>query len=235
MLEPQTKDGSHLSGKIVSIEDVTPLLVEIERKDMTTAAHTWRVTLYARRVAEEFGLAHDFIERLCKAAALHDVGKLEIPIDILQKPGRLTDDEFVIIKTHTTRGYDFLRSRGVEDEAVLNLVRHHHERVDGKGYPDGLVGDAIAPGPRMFAVIDSFDAMTSLRSYRKEVGEGAAEAALEELHNGSGTRYDPDAVDMFTRLYRTGELNWILHYFNDECPVPAISELARVGASRGGA
>lgn len=233
MPEPISKDGSHLSGRVISMDEVTPLLAQLERKDMTTAAHTWRVTLYTRRVAEEFGLSHDFIDRVCRAAALHDVGKLEIPDGILQKPGKLTDEEFEIIKTHTTRGFDFLRSRGVEDEAVLNLVRHHHERVDGKGYPDGLAGDAITPGARYFSVVDSFDALTSLRPYRREIGEGAAEKALDELAAGAGTRYDPEAVDLFTRLYRTGELNWILHYFNDECPVPAFTEIAKVGASRG--
>ena len=234
MQEPASKDGSHLSGRVISMEEVAPLLADIEAKDMSTAAHTWRVTLYTRRIAEEFGLSHEFIDRLCRASALHDVGKLEIPINILQKPGKLTDEEFAVIKTHTTRGYDFLRARGVEDEAVLNLVRHHHERVDGKGYPDGLKGEAIAPGPRYFAVVDSFDAMTSLRPYRKEIGEGAAEKALDELAAGAGTRYDPEAVDLFTRLYRTGELNWILHYFNDESVVPAFTEIAKVGASRKG-
>lgn len=225
-----SKDGSHLPGRVMTIEEVAPLLAEIERVDMTTAAHTWRVTLYVRRVAEEFGLDPEFIDRLCRAAALHDIGKLDIPIGILQKPGKLTAEEFEVVKTHTTRGYDFLRSRGVEDQAVLSLVRHHHERLDGTGYPDALGGEAISTGPRHFAVIDSFDALTSLRPYRHEVGEAAADKALEELHTGAGTRYDAQAVDLFDRLYRSGDLDWILHYFNDECIVPAVTELTRANA-----
>src|SRR5690606_17859488 len=131
----------------------------------------------------------------------------------------------------TTRGYDFLVARGVEDQAVLNLVRHHHERIDGTGYPDGLKGEAISPAPRYFAVIDSFDAMTSLRSYRREVGEAAAEKALAELHVGAGTRYDAEAVELFDRLYRSGDLDWILHYFNDDRTMPDFCELARIGAA----
>ncbi len=228
MLEPLSKDGSHLSGRVISMAEVAPLLERIERKDMTTAAHTWRVTLYARRIAEELGLARDFIDRICYAAALHDIGKLEIPDAILQKPGPLTDDEFRIIQTHTTRGFDFLRARGVDDQVVLSLVRHHHERIDGSGYPDGLSGAALAMGPRYFAVIDSFDALTSLRPYRGEIGHAAAERALEELAAGAGARYDPDAVEMFTRLYTTGQLDWIRHHFNDQCPVPGVADLGRI-------
>lgn len=197
----------------------------IELKDRSTAAHTWRVVLYTRAMVEHAGLEKPLIERLCIAAALHDLGKIDIPGDILTKPSRLTDEEFEIIKTHTTLGHERLTRMGETDEHILSLVRHHHERWDGLGYPDGIAEEQIPLGPRYFAVIDSFDAMTSIRPYRDSIGEDAAERALLELEAGKGTRYWPDAVDAFTDLYRSETLSWILHYFNDEVPVPEFNIL----------
>jgi energy-coupling factor transport system substrate-specific component len=203
--------------------DVQSLVRQIELKDLSTAAHTWRVVLYTRAVAERLAVDHALMPRITHAAALHDVGKLDIPDSILQKPGKLTDDEFAVIKSHTTRGYDRLKALGETDEAVLNFVRHHHERWDGKGYPDALAGEAIPLGPRFFAVIDSFDAMTSIRPYRMEIDDAAVRRAIEELRAGRATRYWPDAVDVFTELYETGELDWIHEHFNDRCELPAYS------------
>lgn len=198
--------------------DIVQALVKtIELKDLSTAAHTWRVVLYTRALAEQAGLDHALIGRLTTAAALHDVGKIDIPDAILQKPGRLTEAEFEIIKTHAARGHASLLAMGEVDPAILEFVRHHHERWDGKGYPDGLAGEQIAPGARYFAVIDSFDAMTSIRPYRTQVGEHAARLALAELEAGMGTRYWPHAVQAFARLFRTGSLDWIAAHFNDRC------------------
>ncbi|MBX3379517.1 MAG: HD domain-containing protein [Phycisphaeraceae bacterium] len=195
---------------------------------MSTAAHTWRVVLYTRALAEKAGADHDLLERLTVAAALHDIGKIEIPSSILQKPGKLTDAEFEIMKTHTTLGHERLVRMGESDAVVLDLVRSHHERFDGLGYPDGLAGEQIPRAARYFAVIDSFDAMTSLRPYRRDTGEGAAERAISELQNGIRNRYCPGTVEMFVDLYRTGGLSWILEYFNDEAQVPALSGLSEV-------
>ncbi len=210
----------------MSPETVYELVRRIERKDLSTAAHTWRVVLYTRAILERFGITGEDLRIATHAAALHDVGKIDIPDRILQKPGKLDDEEFEIIKLHTVTGYARLIHMDVSDEPILDLVRYHHERWDGKGYPYGISGDSIAIGPRMFAVIDSFDAMTSVRPYRAELGERAAENALVELEAGSGTRYWPDAVDAFTGLYRTGALDFILHYFNDEVHVPEF-QIAR--------
>ena len=121
-------------------------------------------------------------------------------------------------------GHDRLVRMGETDEHLLGLVRSHHERWDGLGYPDGLAGESIALGPRFFAVIDSFDAMTSIRPYRDRIGEDAAELALLELEAGKGTRYWPEAVDAFTDLYRSEQITWILHYFNDDVPVPDFGD-----------
>lgn len=213
----------------MSPDIVEALVKTIELKDQSTAAHTWRVVLYARALAEKAGMPRDFIGRLTIGAALHDVGKIDIPDHILQKPGKLTDEEFEIIKSHTSLGHERLKRMGEDDPILLDLVRHHHERVDGKGYPDGLAGDAIPVVAKYFAVIDTFDALTSFRPYRKEVGEAAAEKALIELNNCIGSRYDAKAVELFTELYREGTLEWILHYFNDDNhQLPPIAQMPKV-------
>jgi putative nucleotidyltransferase with HDIG domain len=201
---------------------VASLVRTIELKDRSTAAHTWRVVLYARAMAEELGLGADEIERVSMAAALHDLGKIDIPDEILQKPGALTDEEFEVIKTHTTLGHDRLVRMGVDDEGVLALVRHHHERFDGRGYPDGISGEQIRLGPRIFAVIDTFDALTSRRPYRSEVGKAAAAKAIEIIGQGAGSHYHPEAADLFLRLYRSGQIDWILDYFNDDRALPGL-------------
>lgn len=203
---------------------VTDLVHQIERKDLSTAAHTWRVVLYARALMEAFERDRELIALVTQAAALHDIGKLDIPDEILQKPGKLSDEEFEIIKLHTVAGYARMIQLDVTEEPILNLVRYHHERCDGQGYPFQLAGEDIPLGARMFAVIDSFDAMTSVRPYRRDLGEDAAQRALIELQAGTGTRYWPEAVDAFTNLYQTGQLDHILHYFNDEVPLPAFEQ-----------
>jgi len=207
----------------MSPEQVQSLVAEIEKKDLSTAAHTWRVVLYTRAILESFGVDHDTIELVTKAAALHDIGKIDIPDRILQKPGKLTDEEYKIVQLHPATGFARMMTLGVTEEPILNIVRSHHERWDGLGYPFGLKGEDIPMGPRLFAVIDSFDAMTSVRPYRSQLGDDAARRALVELQAGSGTRYWPEGVEAFTELFHTGRLDYILHYFNDEVPVPAFA------------
>jgi HD-GYP domain-containing protein (c-di-GMP phosphodiesterase class II) len=213
-------------------EIVQALVGVLEAKDYSTAAHTWRVVLYTRALAEAAGLSDPLIRRLTYGAALHDVGKIDVPDEILQKPGPLTPEEFEVIKTHTTQGHERLVRMGETDPLVLTLVRNHHEQWDGRGYPDGLRAHHIPVGPRFFAVIDTFDAMTSVRPYRAEVGPQAAERAIDELLTHSGTRYCAEAVTLFTDLYRKGGLGWILEYFNDTCPVPDYRELGALHAVR---
>ncbi|MGP1345314.1 MAG: HD-GYP domain-containing protein [Phycisphaerales bacterium] len=212
------------------------LVKSIELKDRCTAAHTWRVVLYSRAVAEDAGLDSAFIERLTLAAALHDLGKIEVPDAILQKPGRLTEDEYEAMKSHAAIGHRLLLDMGVEDPVMLALVRHHHERWDGGGYPDGLSGEAIPLAARYFAVIDSFDAMTGVRPYRPSLDDTQLERALEQLHAGRGTQFAPEGVDRFLKLFSAGDLEWILHYFNDEVPVPMFDPGAarRLGTGGGG-
>ncbi len=193
---------------------LTPIINAVDRKDESTSAHTARVALYTQALAEANDLDEASVTRLMHAALLHDIGKIDIPEAILRKPGRLTDDEFSIMRSHTILGHVKLIELGIEDETALHLVRSHHERIDGTGYPDGLKGDEIPIAARFFAVIDTFDAMTSKRPYRHDVGPAAAERALAELSAKSGTWYWPRAVERFTELYRSGGIGWILEHLN---------------------
>jgi HD-GYP domain-containing protein (c-di-GMP phosphodiesterase class II) len=199
---------------------VAALVKSLELKDGATASHTWRVVLYTRAIAEAAGIDHDTMARITTGAALHDLGKVDIPDAILQKPGKLTTEEFDIIKTHSAVGHERLIRMGVQDPIILNLVRHHHERVDGAGYPDGLRGDEIPIGARYFAVVDTFDALTSVRPYRTQVGADAAKRAIEIITNDVESHYAIEAVDLFVKQYELGALDWILHYYNDENPAP---------------
>jgi putative nucleotidyltransferase with HDIG domain len=203
----------------------TAYVRDLEVKDLSTAAHTWRVVLYARALAEDAGVAPAMLDRITYGAAVHDIGKLNTPDHILQKPGPLTPAEFEIIKRHPQDGYQLLSQSGESDQVVLDMVHYHHERVDGLGYPDGLKGEAIPRAARYFSVVDTFDALTSIRPYRKQIGHGAAEQAITELRAGMGTRYCNDAVERFSRLFLSGQIEWILNHFNDSCPVPEIAAL----------
>lgn len=212
-----------------------PLVLEVDAKDACTAAHTARVALYAQAVAEAEGLEEPTVQRMIQAALLHDIGKVDVPAAILGKPGRLTDEEYDIIKGHTVSGHRRLVEMGVTDDLVLSLVRSHHERIDGTGYPDRLAGDAIPIAARWFSVIDTFDAMTSKRPYRHEVGAAAAERALAELHEKAGGWYHAQAVDRFDTLYRSGQLDWILAHLNEgdaAAPTMTIATPTRIGELR---
>lgn len=207
---------------------VSDLVGRLEVKDFSTAAHTWRVVLYTRALADDAGLDHDLVDRLSYAAALHDVGKIDVPDAILRKPGPLTPDEFDVMRSHAARGHARLLALGETDPVLLDLVRHHHERLDGRGYPDALAGKAIPLPAAYFAVIDSFDAMTSVRAYRDHVGPDAGRAAVRELRDLAGVRYCADAVERLARLFEGGHLAWIMDYYNDACPVPPYAELTKL-------
>lgn len=203
---------------------IQALVSTIEIKDLCTAAHTWRVVMYTRAVSERLGLDADTVRRMTSGAALHDLGKIDIPDEILQKPAALSPDEFEIMKTHTTLGFNRLKSMGEDDALILAIVRSHHERMDGLGYPDKLEGDAIPLPAQVFAVVDSFDAMTSVRPYHPEFGTEAAAHAMSVLHNDIGTHYAPKAVATLAGLYEDGDLDWILSNFNDRVSMPSFRD-----------
>jgi HD-GYP domain-containing protein (c-di-GMP phosphodiesterase class II) len=190
--------------------------------DLPTAAHNWRVTMYAQAFAESLNLSESQTQRFMMAALLHDLGKIDVPHEILSKRGPLLEEEFTILKQHTLHGYQRLLRMGERDEIILAVARWHHERIDGSGYPDGLKGGQIPAPARYFAVIDAFDAMTSLRSYRPEDQVRTSTQGLEELVAENGRTFCSDAVAVMIRLYAEGRIDTICSHLNDNS---ALQEL----------
>lgn len=169
----------------------------VEVRDQYTEEHTDRVTRRALAIAQELGLPGERREELEKGARLHDIGKVGIPDRILLKAGPLTEEEFEIMKQHTVLGYEICQGMRSLGEGLL-VIRHHHERWDGKGYPDGLKGEEIPLLARIVAVADAFDAMTSDRPYRKAMSH---RDALSILIYGSGKQWDPQIVEIALRVF----------------------------------
>jgi HD-GYP domain-containing protein (c-di-GMP phosphodiesterase class II) len=188
-------------NELEMFEQTTEALANaIESKDKYTSGHSSRVAMYSRLIAKEAGFDDQFCEKVYYSALLHDVGKIGVKDDIINKPGRLTDDEYDQIKLHPTYGYQILSS--IKKSPYLSIGAHyHHERYDGKGYPDGLAGEEIPKIARIIAVADSFDAMTSSRSYRDVL---PIHKVKEELVNGMGTQFDPKYAEIMLRLLGGG-------------------------------
>ena len=168
----------------------------LEARDPYTHGHSRRVARHASIVAQRLGLSSAEIARVRTAATLHDIGKINTPIAILHKPGRLSDEEFAVIKRHPGDGADMVA--GLDDPELVEMVRHHHERLDGSGYPSGLVGDEIPIGARIIAVADTFDAVTSRRPYRSA---SSHRRAMAILNAEAGTQLDPGVVRAFSAYY----------------------------------
>lgn len=179
-------------------EFVLALVSFIEQRDTYTAGHTRRVAAYCTMIARELGLSDEVIEKLEESALLHDIGKIVTPDSILLKPGRLTPLEYSLIKMHVSTGYQMLAQTKIYQE-LAEIMRYHHERLDGGGYPEGLKGDEIPLLSMIMSVADAFDAMTTNRIYkpRKSVA-----AALEELRSLSGVWYRPEVVDAACRVLK---------------------------------
>ncbi len=175
---------------------VESLALAIDAKDRYTNEHIQRVKEVAVRIGVKLGLVGDDLRALETGALLHDIGKLAIPEQILSKAGRLTDEEFEKIKSHPDMGAKILQPVPFPFP-VMPIVRHHHERWDGKGYPSGLKGDAIPLGARILAVADVYDALTSDRSYRRG---WSAEKTMEHIRENSGSHFDPDVVNAFFEI-----------------------------------
>jgi diguanylate cyclase (GGDEF)-like protein/putative nucleotidyltransferase with HDIG domain len=175
------------------LRTIEALAIAIDAKDEVTHDHVHRVQIYATGLARLVGLSDAEIEALKAGALLHDIGKLAVPDYILNKPDKLTTAEFDKMKVHTIVGAEILTRVGFP-YPVVPVVRHHHERWDGRGYPDGLRGDQIPITARILAVIDCFDAVREDRQYRKAM---TREQAIDLIKSGSGTMYDPDVVRLF--------------------------------------
>ncbi|MGH9534783.1 MAG: HD-GYP domain-containing protein [Terriglobales bacterium] len=166
----------------------------LDLKDLDTGCHSTRLAEWGVRVAEELGMEEALFQAVEVSALLHDIGKMGVPDAILQKPGALTDEEYALLKRHSEYGWAILRLiPGFE--AVSHFVLHHHERMDGRGYPAGLRGEEIPMGARVIAVIDAFDAMVSDRPYRRGLG---GEEALRRLQEAAGSQFDRRVVASFS-------------------------------------
>ena len=180
-----------------SLEALIDLSELLEARDARTYGHSQRVTRHAERIATAMGLPAAEVAKVRTAAALHDIGKLHTPRTILNKPGRLTDSEFALIKRHPVDGA--VMTSGIGDPEISAMIRHHHERLDGRGYPDGLSGEEIPVGARIISVADTFDAITSNRTYRRAAHH---KRALDVLAAEAGKQLDGDAVAAFRGYYR---------------------------------
>jgi HD-GYP domain-containing protein (c-di-GMP phosphodiesterase class II) len=165
----------------------------IDKRDRYTFQHSKRVSKYAVEVARRLGLSESDVQLIDSAARVHDLGKIVIADDILQKPGKLTPAEFGSVKTHPVEGSRIVKNLSLYQKG-LNFILYHHEKYDGSGYPEGLRGNAIPLGARIICVADSFDAMTTDRPYRPAM---PVESAIRELSSCAGTHFDPEIVKVF--------------------------------------
>jgi PAS domain S-box-containing protein/putative nucleotidyltransferase with HDIG domain len=200
---------SELKGNILQMENmvwgtVQALAQATETRDPYTAGHQNRVARLALAIAEELQLDEGDIDGIRMAGLVHDIGKIQVPAEILSKPGELTETEFNLIKAHTQIGYDILKT--IEFPfPVAKTVLQHHERLDGSGYPSGLKGEQILLGARILAVSDVVEAMASYRPYRPALG---LDKALEEILRYKGTLYDEQVVDACLNVFQTKSTIW---------------------------
>ena len=190
--------SAHKQAERAMQQAIEALAGTVELRDPYTAGHQRRVSRLACAIAHKLGMPESQIAGLQLASAVHDIGKVLVPAEILTKPGKLTDIEYQMIQQHAKAGYDILK--GVEFPwPVAQIILQHHERLDGSGYPRGLARDAILQEAKVLAVADVLDAMMTRRPYREGLG---LEAALREIETGKGKLYDPAAVDACVLLFR---------------------------------
>lgn len=178
------------------LDTIIALANAIDAKDPYTYRHSTNVTKYAVRIAREIRLTSHIIDNIRYAGLLHDIGKIGIKDSILSKPAKLSEEEYAIIQTHSAKGEEIIKSLPFLEE-VAKIVRHHHERFDGKGYPDRIKGENIKVEARIMGISDSFDAMITKRPYRDPL---SLEQAKEELIKNKGGQFDPYIVDTFLKI-----------------------------------
>ena len=187
---------SYMDMRQTFMDTIKSLSLAIDAKDPYTKGHSARVAEYAVSLAHELKWPEDKVEFLQYITLIHDVGKVAVPDSILKKDGLLTNQEYDIMKTHSTAGSEVIKDVKFFTTGS-DIIKHHHERWDGTGYPDQLKGKDIPEGARIIAVADAFDAMTSDRPYRRALGHSLA---LNELKSCAGTQFDPKVVDAFIRI-----------------------------------
>ena len=195
-------------------QTVVAIARTVDAKDQRTSDHSKRVAIYSRQIAQAYGLDDKQCRDIEWAAQMHDIGKIGIPDAILNKPARLTDEEYAVMKSHTTRGADILKDFTLLDN-VIDGAQYHHERYDGRGYPQGLSGENIPLFARIIGVADAFDAMTANRVYRQQMDFSYV---LGEMEKGRGTQFDPTFVDILLKLINEGkiDLNKLYHVSKED-------------------
>lgn len=201
-LDEKTKEMEH-----ITIQAIMTIANTVDAKDDYTKGHSMRVAAYAELIAQRLGWSEEEIQNIYYVAMLHDVGKIGVPDAVLNKPFKLTDVEFRLIKGHTIMGAEILKDFKMFPNISMG-AKYHHERYDGKGYPEGLKGESIPLVARVIGLVDSYDAMTSNRVYRGRLKD---DTVMEELRKGKGSQWDPDLVDIFLELIEEGALekNWM--------------------------
>lgn len=184
-------------------ETILSIARAVDAKDSNTSEHSFRVSQYSLVIAKRLGYSEEKCENLRQMALLHDIGKIGIPDAILNKPGKLTDEEYEIMKTHVIRGGEILKDFTVIDNVSVGAL-YHHEKYDGSGYCHGLKGEQIPLDARIIGIADAFDAMTANRVYRKQLD---LDFVIEELKRCSGTQFDPKLVDILLALIDEGEID----------------------------
>jgi len=207
----------YLDMRETHISTLAALASALDAKDPYTHGHSYRVSRYALLIGEELGLPDQQMQALEYAALLHDLGKIGIDGEIIAKPGKLTPEEFEMMKTHPVKGAKIIERLRFLKEAA-DVVKYHHERMDGNGYPEGLRGEQIPLAARILHVCDTFDAMTSSRPYREAL---SVERALEELERYRGTQFDANVVDALLALQKRGAMETI----RDDLPVEIYEAL----------
>ncbi len=183
---------------------IQAISLTVEVRDPYTSGHQKNVAEIAVLIAEEMGIDVDTIEGIRIAALMHDLGKISVPAEILSKPGRLSENEFNLVKNHPLTGYDILKPINFP-WPVADIVRQHHERIDGSGYPDGLRGDDLLLEAKIIGVADVIEAMASHRPYRPSKG---IDSAMEVLEEGKGVLFDGNIIDAFKRVLEGGRIDF---------------------------
>jgi hypothetical protein len=212
MADSATITGDEARRTMIRLAD------SLERRDLRTHGHSRRVARHSAAIAREMGLSAEEIARIRFAAAMHDIGKLNIPEDILMKPDKLTKDEFEIVKRHPVDSAKMVEV--IDDPELVAIIRGHHERWDGTGYPDNLSGTDIPLGARIIAVADTFDAMVSDRPYSEAA---AHKKSREVIAENAGSQFDPQVTDAFRQYYRGG--NWHVAWGAVSALPPRIASL----------
>jgi response regulator RpfG family c-di-GMP phosphodiesterase len=208
------------------IASIQSLADALELKDSYTRGHSVRVSHYSGLVAKELGIDGDTVRQLELGGHLHDIGKIGVREDVLNKPGKLTPEEYAHIMTHSVLGWRILLPLLSDSPVALNVVRSHHERIDGLGVPDGLCGEAIPREARIACVADAFDAMLSGRPYRS--AQLTLEGALDELRRHAGTQFDPDVVGALVAVVGRGDIAG-----RGDMALPARHSIAELAVGKG--